>query len=125
MALWDKSQSRKRGLAEGRFKIVSAVAKSQSAVAASLIGSFPKKACVGGMKTNSPMGFEVVPRTHECVQGGQMSIHVALSRPRVQPDLRDFNNANLTMVIADLWHAKNLSDLVVETVRFHRVLELA
>lgn len=97
----------------------------QSVAAASLIQLFPKKVCVVGAKANSSLGFEVVPRTHECVQGGQMSIHVALSRPRVQPDLRDFNNTNLTMVIADLWHAKNLSDLVVETVRFHRVLELA
>ena len=54
-----------------------------------------------------------------------MSVDVALSRPKAQQDLRVFNNATLTMAIADLFHAENLSDTVVESVRFRRVLELS
>ena len=50
------------------------------------------------------------------------SVDAALDRAR-GGDIRVTNNAKLEMAIADLFHAENISDLIVEKPCFHLVLK--
>ena len=109
MSLWTRSVVRKRSRSATNVQINAVVAKLQAESSALLLQSHPKQACVDA-KPNIMLGFEVVLQTHERLGGGHMAIDAALSRPQVQQDLRALNSFNLTLAIADLFHAKNLSD---------------
>ena len=67
----------------------------------------------------------MIPRTHSRSIPKQMSIDAALSKPVAHADLRVANNARLITAIADMCHVENLQDRLVDTHRFHEVIEAA
>ena len=82
--------------------------------------------------SSNALGFAVLPRRkHARLLNGrrednQPSVEAALIRAhsRTHPsDIRVSNNSKLEMAIADLFHAENISDMIVERPRFQLVLK--
>ena len=102
--------------------INASVDSTQEVVAANLIQNSPKKLCIAGI---AGLRAQAIPRTHERIIGGQMSIDAALTKPVVHQDLRAANNAALTTAIADFWHAENIPDRAVDSARFKNIISRA
>ena len=95
---------------------------TQSDMALILSTTTPKKACLGewggedGERiSGNALGFRLIERTHERVVPQQQDISGALSRPFNNGDLRSANHATLATAIADIYHAHNISDHIVES----------
>ena len=81
--------------------------------------------------SSNALGFAVLPRRkHARLLNGrrednQPSVEAALIRAhsRTHSDIRVSNNSKLEMAIADLFHAENISDMIVERPRFQLVLK--
>ncbi len=73
--------------------------------------------------SSNALGFPVSNKKRKVCIGAldnQPSIEVSMSR--VQKDVNFSNNTSLEMAIADLFHCKNMSDLIANSFRFALVL---
>ena len=97
-------------------RVGESVATTQQVVAESIISSSFKKICVSG-SLKEALRAEVLFRAHKRIILSQMSIDAALPKQFIQADLRAANNARLTTVVADMCHAENLQDCLVDKVK--------
>ena len=122
--MMSKSDSKKRGV-EVVDDIVMVMVQQNSSVATLLAG---KRKC-GSLSSNSSK-----PHLKSPPQVSSFAASKNFFRTSIQPsisagihhqtDIRQVNNTIAQMAIADFFHSENISDLVVETPRFKRMVNV-
>ena len=122
--MYARSQKRAASNREANAATAASVAHMQGGATVSLLLTKKRTSAANVMKEQIIDLANEPPAKKQKTILFQPSIEASMERAG-ERDIRDCNNASLSMAIADMIHCENLPERLVESARFRRVITLA